>query len=417
MVSRIEADLLIPGSGEPISNGTVVLEGPRIAYTGPSEGAPKAAPSDEVLRVPAVMPGMWECHGHFMGLRSGNIEEELHTPLAVMAARAAKDAERVLQAGFTSVREAGGFGVYLARAVDEGSIPGPHIYASGTMLSPTGGHGDFHAYDIDFVRAHLARMGYESLCDGVPGCLRGVRSMLRTGARVIKICSSGGVMSEVDHPVYQQFSDADLEAIVQEAGRAERVVMAHCHGKPGMMAAVAAGVASIEHGSYLDEEAAELMVSKGVFLVPTRFIIERLTALADKVGVPDYARRKFADVSGHHREAMRIAVRKGVRIAMGTDIYSSGLDSPVPWGMNAHELPYLVEAGMTPLQAIEAATANGPPTLGPQAPRSGLLREGFVADVIAVAKDPLKDVKSLTNPDLITHVWKDGGLVKAPRSH
>jgi imidazolonepropionase-like amidohydrolase len=225
-------------------------------------------------------------------------------------------------------------------------------------------------------------------------------------AKVIKICASGGVMSEVDHPIHQQFSDDELRAIVDEAARAERIVAAHCHGKPGIMAALRAGVKTIEHGSYLDEEAADLMLEKDATLVPTRFVIDALLARGDQM--PRYAFEKLNLVSGHHEQALKLAVAKGVRIAMGTDIFVSGSD----YGRNSREITHLVNAGMTPLQAIEAATANGPITLGPQAPRSGQLGEGFDADVIAVDFDPIADPGSWGDPDRVTHVWKAGAAVK-----
>ena len=202
--------------------------------------------------------------------------------------------------------------------------------------------------------------------------------------------------------------------MVQEAGRSERIVMAHCHGKPGIVAALNAGCRTIEHGSYLDEEAAEMMIQREALLVPTRFILDRLLKIGPEMGVPDYAYEKLVFVAKEHEKALRIAIKKDVQIALGTDIFSSGEGTAVPWGMNAHELLHLVDAGMTPLQALQSATANGPLTLGPQAPQSGQLREGYDADVLAVTKDPVSDISVLTKPENISHVWKAGQLVKAP---
>ncbi len=240
---------------------------------------------------------------------------------------------------------------------------------------------------MEVIAQLTASGGFLQLCDGIAECRKAVRSQLRLGARVIKVCTSGGVMSELDHPVHQQFSDKELRTIVEAAGRAERAVMAHCHGKPGIVAALRAGCISIEHGSYLDDEAADLMIAKKAILVPTRFVMERLLKVAKTAGVPDYAYRKLVAISDQHVRALRLAIRRKVTIALGTDIYSTGEQSAVPWGMNGHELAHLVEAGMTPLQAIQAATANGPPTLGPQAPTSGQLKIGYDADMIAVARD------------------------------
>ena len=290
--------------------------------------------------------------------------------------------------------------------------PGRASTPPGAILSQTGGHGDLHGFPIAAVTDMCERMGISWLCDGVPECLKAVRSQLRVGARVIKICASGGVMSELDHPVHQQFSDEELRAIVEEAGRAERIVMAHCHGKPGIMAALRAGVRTIEHGSYLDEEAAAAMVESGAILVPTRFIVEQ--GLKAKDRLPDYAYAKMLMVAERHFEAINIAHEAGVRIALGTDIFASGPAAGIAWGMNGQEFVHLVDAGLSPLEAIEAGTANGPPTLGPQAPRSGLLAEGYDADVIAVAANPLDDISVLAEPANVTHIWKAGELVKSP---
>lgn len=408
---RIEASLLVPGRGEPIRDGVVVLDGARIAYAGPRAGAPPSE-GGPTARVAVVMPGLWDCHAHFMGLRQLDLEQLIREPTAVAAARATKDAEAALQAGFTSVRELGGLGVYLAQAIAEGSVAGPSIYAAGSILSQTGGHADIHRMPLATISDYSEAGGMVQLCDGVAECLRAVRLQLRRGARVIKVCASGGVLSEVDHPIHQQFSDDELRAIVEEAGRADRVVAAHCHGKPGIIAALRAGCRTIEHGSYLDEEAAAAMLEAKAVLVPTRSIVARILRATDRV--PPYAATKLVAIAGRHAEALRIAREAGVTVACGTDFATTGGDSLAPWGANGEELGHLVAAGFTPLEAIEAATATAPLTLGPQAPRSGLLAEGYDADVIAVDSDPLADIAVLADPTHVTHVWKAGLSVKAP---
>ena len=215
-------------------------------------------------------------------------------------------------------------------------------------------------------------------------------------------------MSEVDHPIHQQFSHEELVAIVEEAARAERYVAAHCHGLPGILAALRAGVQTIEHGSYLDEEAADLMVEQGAIYVPTRFVIDTLLQQEDKL--PRYAYEKGQMVADHQAAAMKLAIARGVKIAMGTDIFVSG----DLYGRNSLEIKLLQDAGMSALEAIEAATANGPETLGPQAPMSGQLNKGYDADVIAIDFDPLDDGSGWGDPDRVTHVWKAGSLVKSP---
>lgn len=408
-MERIDTDLLIPGRGDPVPDAAVVVDGSTIAYAGPRQGAPDAARRSSV---PCLMPGLWDCHAHFLGARSLDLNELALVPTAVLAARAAKDAEAALQAGFTSIREAGGLGVHLARVVDEGILDGPAIYAPGAILSQTGGHGDLHALPLPWITDLCERGAPIMLCDGVPECLKAVRTQLRLGAKAIKVCASGGVLSQVDDPVHQQFSDDELRAIVDEAARADRIVLAHCHGKPGIMAALQAGVRSIEHGSYLDEEAAAAMRELGAVLVPTRFIVER--GLQAKDSMPEYAYDKLVAIADHHLEAIHVAHEAGVTIALGTDISTSGADTACPWGMNATELVHLVDAGLSPLEAIEAGTANGPLTLGPQAPRAGMVEAGWDADLIAVDGDPTEAIAVLADPSHITHVWKGGRLVKYP---
>jgi len=330
---------------------------------------------------------------------------------AVLVARATADVAATLDGGITSVREMGGVGLSLSTVVAEGTIRGPNIYGAGSILSTTGGHGDIHGLPLDYVTS-LGHRGFvfSELCDGVPGCLKAVRKQLRRGAQVIKICASGGVMSEIDHPIHQQFSHEELVAIVEEAARADRVVAAHCHGKPGIDAALRAGVKTIEHGSYLDEESAEMMREAGAILVPTRFVVAALLEIEEQL--PAYAYRKAVMIADHHAQAMKIAIAAGVTIAMGTDIFVSG---PM-YGKNSLEVRHLIDAGMTPLEAIEAATANGPLTLGPLAPRSGQLREGYDADVIAFDTNPIEDLSVWGDPGRVTHIWKAGEPVKAPAS-
>lgn len=404
---RIDADRLIPGSGEPIPSGTVVIEDDRITYAGPTDGAPNVPTTHSVE---TVMPGMWDVHGHFFGIQEARVEALLALHPSVATLRAANDAYAALMAGFTSVREVAGYGVFLAAAIEEGTIVGPSIYGAGDALSPTGGHADVHAFPLDVVHQLLESKITSGICDGVPECLKAVRKQLRLNAKVIKICASGGVMSEVDHPIHQQFSDEELRAIVEEAARAERVVAAHCHGKPGMVAALNAGVKTIEHGTYLDEEVADLMLEKDAILVPTRWIVEQLNATGQQMNMPQYAYKKLVALVDQHASAMKIAIQAGVKIATGTDIFVSGEH----WGTNGRELVHLVEAGMSPLGAIEAATAHGPLTIGPQAPSTGRLEAGCDADVIVVDGDPLDDIALLAEPSQVTHVWKRGSLVKSP---
>ncbi|MEO6652702.1 MAG: amidohydrolase family protein [Ilumatobacteraceae bacterium] len=401
MATRIVADTLIPGRGEPIERGTVVMQDGVITYAGSSADAPQAESADDIHEVPAVLPGLWDCHTHFVGMSLSSLDALATVDVVAAAARAVEDAGKVLDGGITSVRDVGGIGLRLAPVVAEGRMRGPHIYGAGRILSTTGGHGDIHSLPLDFAHELTCNAGFSILCDGVPEVLKAVRTNLRSNAKLIKICASGGVMSEIDHPMHQQFSDDELSAIVGEAARAERIVAAHCHGKAGIMAALRAGVHSIEHGSFLDEEAADLMVEQGTWLVPTRYVNE---ALLKQDGLPRYVHEKGQMVSGVHEQAMKLAIAKGVKIAAGCDIFVSGQ----MYGTGSLEIMHLINAGMTDLEAIEAATASAPDTLGPQAPYTGQLVAGRDADVITMDADPLDDRSVWGDPSRVTGVWQLG---------
>jgi len=311
------------------------------------------------------------------------------------------------------VREVGGMGDAMAVAIADGSCRGPHVYFAGDILSTTGGHGDMHEVALECYQACPHTIGY--LCDGVPECLKGVRAQLRKGASVIKICASGGVMSKVDHPMHQQFSDEELKAICDEAHRAKVNVAAHCHGKAGILAALRAGVDTIEHGSYVDDECIDLMLERGAMLVPTRWIFESLKrVIGDRrvgdpppAGLDQWQADKLVSIYHDHRTNVAAAIKRGVKVAVGCDVFvADGM------GFNGRELEYLTDLGMTPLQAIEAATANGAETLGPQAPRAGVLAEGWDSDVILLSRNPLEDIRVLGDARCVSHVWKLGVLVK-----
>ncbi len=408
MWHRIEADLLLPGRGAPVPDGIVVFQDAVISYAGPAAQAPET-PGVPVTRAAAVMPGLWDCHAHFLGVRGLDLSRLPLEPVAVRAARATSDLRAALDAGVTSVREVGGLGVYLARVVAEGLVTGPNIYGAGAILSTTGGHGDLHGYPLPWVTDFAHSANELRLADGPAECAKAAREQLRRNAKLIKVCASGGVMSEVDHPIHQQFTVAELRAIVEVAGMAERVVAAHCHGKPGIIAALEAGVRTIEHGSYLDEECAVAMRESGAILVATRTIVAEI---AESKAAPPYAQAKLEALADRHAEAIAIAYAAGVSFAMGTDLALSGRELPVSWGRNGRELALLTECGLSPLDVIEAATAGGPATLGPQAPRSGLLAEGYDADILTLDVNPLLDMSVFADPAHITGVWLAGKRVK-----
>src|SRR5215467_4486761 len=391
---RIEANVLVPGRGEPVADGVVVMDGPVISFAGPSSDAPDTSDA-VVVTAAAVMPGMWDCHAPLMGATSLDLTRMPLDSVQLRAIRAAADLRAALDAGVTSIREVGGIGVHVARAVDEGTVVGPAIYAAGAILSTTGGHGDMHSYPLSWVH----EMDDGRLCDGPDDCARATREQLRLNAKLIKVCASGGVLSEVDDPIHQQFTVAELKAIVEVAGMADRVVAAHCHGKPGIMAAIEAGVRTIEHGTYLDEESAAAMRETGAILVPTRTIVEDIR---ESRAAPPFAQVKLDAIADIHKGALSLARERGVRVAMGTDLALRAGLGAASWGRNGRELGLMGECGFTPLEAIEAATATAPETIGPQAPKSGQLRVGYDADVLTLDVNPLDDLAVFAKAEHIT---------------
>ncbi len=416
---RIEARQLVPGRGAPIADATVVLEDGRITYAGPSTDAP-ATPGAQVTDCDTVLPGLWDCHVHTLGVDDYALSRTVVERREPQVLRAARDGQAALRMGVTSVREVGGVGVHLERVRREGLLRSTRFFSSNAALSTTGGHGDVHDISLDWMEQFGAAGGMLQVCDGVPEAIKAVRRQLRLDAKVIKVCASGGVLSEVDHPIHQQFRHDELRAIVEEAAMAERVVAAHCHGAPGIEAAIEAGVHTIEHGSYLDEDLASGMIERNMVLVPTRTIVDALvgsmfTDDGDSSGASPRMQEKGRRIADRHQQALEIAIDAGVTIASGTDIGPSAPGHPMAWGRHAKELELLVAAGMTELQAIEAATATAPSTLGPQAPEAGQLVEGWEADVLALSADPVADVTVLQDPANVVGVWQAGERVVTGR--
>jgi imidazolonepropionase-like amidohydrolase len=419
----IHTNLLIPGKGDPIKNSTVVTSAGKIVYVGSyldflKKPEYQTAPS---TFVPVLMPGLWDCHVHLVGSDSFGYTSLTLTNPVTAGARLARSVHDILMSGFTSVRDLGGYAPEIAKVIDEGTIPGPNIYSAGSALSQTAGHGDTFELPIGIVWSRCG-VGYGTgngddvacrpLCiaDGVDECRKAVRLMIRRGAKVIKVLASGGVLSRDDDPKFQQFSDEELKVIVEEAARMNRIVAAHVHGKAGIMAAIKAGCKTLEHGTYLDEEAVELMLEKDVMLVATRLIVTEGVKLKDSLSPESY--KKMLETAKYHKKAYGLAIKRGVKCALGTDLGVSVPGTSLSHGSAGAELLYAVEAGMTPLQAIEAATANGPATLGPMAPLSGQIKVGYDADLIGLQKNPIDDIGIFRDLKSITHVWKGGKQFK-----
>ncbi|KAK6079177.1 amidohydrolase [Seiridium cupressi] len=392
----IKSGFLIPGDGEPVANAALVVENKIIVWVGPAAELPEeyTDASHRFFEIPYLMPGLWEVHSHFGG-ESPNEESSSYvafvaTHPASAGARLTKGCWEALQRGYTSLRDVAGLGCEVAKAVDDGSIVGPNIYSSGAGLTQLAGHGDIHdlpAGDVinnlgvKNVQAGHWGTGSTLIADGADECRRAVRLQIRRGAKCIKIMASGGVMSRDDNPLYAQFSKEELETIVEESNRQGRSVAAHVHGKPGILAAVNAGVTTVEHVSFADQECIGLIKEKGTIYVATRFIVDMLVQTGGKgLSKPQWEKAK-----------------------------------DTPPGFNcAIELEYAVKCGLSNLEAIKAATANGPLTVGAQAPKTGQLKAGYEADIIGLLENPVDDVKVLQNKDNIKYVFKGGKLFKGP---
>ncbi|KAI1471275.1 amidohydrolase [Daldinia caldariorum] len=417
----IATGLLIPGDGPPLKDAALVIENKLIAWVGPQSDLPPeytdgSSRLSKSYSVPYLMPGLWDCHAHFFGIGAGagGYLTIITDHPAASGARLAKGCWEALQRGYTSLRDLAGYGCEVARAIDEGAIVGPNVYSAGACISQTGGHGDVFELPagdalLNLGVAHVAAGHFGTatsiLADGVDECRKAVRLQIRRGARVVKVIASGGVMSRDDDPLCAQFSAEELRTIVEEAGRQNRVVAAHVHGKPGIMAAVRAGVATVEHVSFADQECIDLIKEKGTVYVATRTVVELLLLSGGK-GLPRQQWEKAQLIGNNNFEAYKLAVKAGVPIALGTDT--------APGFNMAMELEYAVQAGLSNLEAIKAATANGPLTVKGQAPKTGQLKVGYEADILGLLKDPVEDVKVLQEKATIGWVWKGGKVYKGP---
>lgn len=286
----------------------------------------------------------------------------------------------------------------------------------------SGGHSEAHRVPEPALKAAIEHTGLPlAICDGVPECIKMVHQQLRRGAACIKVLASGGCTSQLDDLDHRQFSDEELHATVEEATRAGRTVAAHCHGKPSILAAFRAGVRTIEHGTYLDEDCVAAMKERDVMLVPMRTFFEAGLQVERLWSPESFA--KLQKAAARHKQACRLALDGGIRFAMGTDLGLSGKVeddvSVFAHGNNARELLHMTQVSLSSSQAIEAATAHASETLGKElcqmkGLKSGQLKEGWDADLMAIQGDPLKHIETLADPKKIPYVWKGGKLCKGP---
>ena len=398
-VGRLLAD---PAAGTVERDKTLVIEGNRIVEV--RDGFVGEGRVVD-LRTSFVLPGLIDSHVHLTGEQNPNSRLDGVTESDVdQAFVGARFARRTLMAGFTTVADLGAtnetiFG--LRDAVRRGDVPGPRIIASGESVSVHGGHGDINGYRDDIMHMFTG----ESICSGPEDCMRAVRLQVRSGADIIKITATGGVLSNTAAGLGQQFSDDELAAIVGAAHRMGRQVTAHAHGADGINAFLRAGGDSIEHGTYLDDESIRLMRREGVYLVPTLMagdFVGRIASGPDNFFTPAQT-AKALEAGPKMLDMVRRAHAGGVRIAFGTD---SGVSAH---GDNAGEFALMVRAGMTPLETIQAATVNAADHLRISG-EAGRIATGMPADLIAVSGDPLADVTEL---ERVRFVMRGGVVYRA----
>ena len=405
MTTAIRAATLIDGTGaDPVRGRFIVIEDGAI--TAIAAEPPKGAEVVDLGEL-TILPGLIDCHVH-LAVAQQSIQERLLTPNSLNVALALAAARTTLEAGFTTVRDAGFTPRGVKQAVERGLFPGPRMRIAVTPLSQTGGHGDSMTPSGVGIWPGDSERPY-GVVDGIEGVRRVTREVLRAGADQIKIMTSGGVLSPNDEPGATGFSPEEIAAVVYEAHAAGKTVMSHAQANQGIKNAVLAGVESIEHGIYLDEEACAEMKKRGTYLVATliapTWVLRR--AEKDPASMPPYAVRKSKEVIEDHRKAFRLAVESGVKIAMGTD---TGVG---PHGTNAEEIALMVENGMTPMQAIVATTKTAAECARVDK-LVGTIAVGKRADIIGVRGDPLANIGLFKDQASVAFVMKDGAMHKRP---
>lgn len=394
--------LLDVKSGKILENQQILIEGDHIKAMGIIETKRLLDANVIDLSDKTVLPGLIDAHTHLTFNPSDTGYQSLGISVPREALKGAKNARVTIEAGFTTVRNVGAHGyadIALRDTINAGEIPGPRIIASGPALSITGGHCDENLLAPQFHHHS------DGVADGVFNVMQKVREIIKYGADVIKVCATGGVLSKGDDPNHSAFTMEELRAIVEDAHRLGRKVAAHAHGADGIKQAVLAGVDSIEHGSYIDDEGIRLMKQRGVYLVPTLYLGDWFMENYKTIGAPPFMVDKAKVVLPAARENIARAFREGVKVAFGTDA------AVYPHGLNAREFAVMTKLGMSPLAAIQAATINAADLLG-WSNRIGSLEGGKLADIIAVDGNPLSDVRTLEN---VRFVMKGGAIFKSEK--
>ena len=397
----IRAGQLIDGQGgTPMRDAVVVIEGERISAVGSKLAIPSGA---EVIDLggATLLPGLIDAHTHITGGDPRDYYEKLFRRSAIdKAVEAHVYARATLEAGFTTIRDVGAdeyVDVALRKAIDAGTVIGPRMQVATMAIGATGSHADLSGFS-PYIEFHE----FSSLADGVDEIRKAVRLRVKNGADLIKVIATAGVLTEEGSAGAPQYSQEELNAVVQEAAMWEKKVAAHAHGAEGIKRAVRAGVVSIEHGSLLDEEGIRLMKERGTYLVSDVYNDDYILSEYGRLKYPEKIIEKERQIGRLQRENFQRAAKAGVKIAFGTD---AGV---YPHGWNAKQFAHMVKWGLTPMQAIQAATVNAADLLG-WSDRVGRIAPGLYADLIAVDGNPVQDVTILEH---VRFVMKGGKIYK-----
>jgi imidazolonepropionase-like amidohydrolase len=403
IVAFTNATIIDATGRPPIANGALIVEGNLIKAVGKMDEVdipPNAERIDGAGKF--LLPGLIDSHAHILSSQGDYQRDHLQKSSAAKALDGLRHAQALLMSGWTTLRIPGDADVFYAHhavrdAINRGEFIGPRIFAAGHYISITGGGGDYN--DLSPEQPVIAD---GVVVDGVEAMRHAVRREIKFGSDWIKILATGAFMTAGDNPMDVHFSDDELRVCVEEATRLRRPVMAHAHAAEGIKRAVRAGVRSIEHGSFIDAEGIALMKQRGAYLVPTIYTFQHDLELGTAGGIREKTLELERRYLGEIRDCIGAAIKAGVKICLGTDLL------PLPAELHSREFGELVKLGMTPVEAIRAATVTPAEMLGWQ-DRIGTLEPGKLADIIAVASDPLKEVAALAQVAL---VMKEGTIVK-----